>query len=304
MKRFVCWMALCLCLACLAPVAVGEGASDGAGTPLPQFLAEGAPSPDLSRAASLCVVANHCEYGEPMQTIRDVQIVRQVADALNAMTVTGLSDTVSSTGTYFAYALYDVDGATLLSASFQDGLLLGKDGRYAVTGLDALTSVEGVLLLGGWDDYWEAVSDREAEYERNFKPKYPESIFAVRGAAACELRPEEVIGVNISVSWVEEADRLNTNDPALIAQIMSALQAMQATGPAPEDGDGLSYTVTLYYMEPEGRFVRSVWFGFEGDRLECDTGVYALSGLDALFAIEGVDTLAYLRDHYMENRRR
>lgn len=268
--------------------------------PLVAFLTEDAHSPDLSQAGTLTVSVNHCEYGEPMQTIHNQEIVAKVASALSAMTVTGQHDQVATTGTYFFYCLLDSDGNSLFYTSFQDNLLMMPDGRYDVTGLNELYAIEGILLDTGWDDYWAEVEEQENEYLRSLKPDYPESIFTLRGYAASQLQLEDVINAEIYVSWNDEAGRLNTSDPELIRRVFSAMQGIQATGSAPEDGDGLTYFVKFSYMEPEGRFERSVWFRFEGDRLECDENTYRVSGLDELFAIEGVDVLAYLKEHYME----
>ena len=266
----------------LAPLGFGAEASTSEAIPLPAFLAGANEPPELSAAVELCVAVNHCEYGEPLQLIRDPKIVEQAASILSAMKVEGLHDLVSSTATYCSYGLYDAQGKCLISVEFQDGLLVGGDGRYDVSGLDALWGLDGVMLADDWDEYWAQASEAEDEYARSLRVAFPASIFTVQGLAASQLRETDVLHVSISVSWNKEAGRLSTDDPAMIRRIFAALQTIQATGDAPEDGEGQRYYVTLVYMEPEGRFERSVSFGFEGDRLECGELTYALSGLDGL----------------------
>ena len=101
---------------------------------------------DLSRAAKMQVAVNHCEYGEPVQNIADAQIIAEVIAALGGITVTGDHDSVASTGTYYAYSMYDADDTYLCGFAFQDGMLMEREGRFPITGLSALLAVEGVQL--------------------------------------------------------------------------------------------------------------------------------------------------------------
>lgn len=282
---------VCLCGSCLAAEAP---------VPLVSFAAKEGQAVDLSKAVELHGAVNHCLYGEPEQVITDAAIVQQAAKAVSAMTVNGLRDRVSSTGTYYNYCFLDADGASLLGVSFQDGLLMRDEGRYDVSGLNALFAIEGVLLADDWEDYWAKDDAAERDYLRNLSVSYPASIFDVRGYAASRLRKEAVTGVEIYVSWNDEAGRLSTSDPQTIARVFDALQGLRATGSAPEDGDGLTYFVTLYYTDPEKRVNRSVWFRFEGERLACDEKTYAVSGLEGLFASADADVLQYLREHFMD----
>lgn len=77
----------------------------------------------LSETVKLEVGVNHCEYGEPIQYIEDPQIISEVIKALSGMTVTGLKDTVSSTGDSTWYHLYDAQGNDICGFSLQGGLL-------------------------------------------------------------------------------------------------------------------------------------------------------------------------------------
>lgn len=267
---------------------------------LPAFLAKEETPADLSKAVTLRVGVNHCLYGEPTQTITDPAVVSQAVAALNAVTVTGLHDQLGSTETYYDYSLYDHEDKYLFGASFQNGLLMQNDGRYDVTGVEKLFAVEGVLLADGWNQYWGGVDQEESEYLQNLTPRYPCPILPLRGKAASLLRAQDLIGVDIYVSWNEEAGRLKTSDPALTGKVFQALEDIRATGPAPEDGDGQKFFVTLYYLEPMKRFTQSVWLEFEGNRLACGSNTYFVDGLEGLFAIEDVDVLDYLREHYME----
>lgn len=277
----------CVCLADKAPY-------------ITSFKSENGQSVDLSKAAELRVNVNRCEYGEPTQVIRDGETVRRAADAMGAITVEGLRDTLSSTATYYEFVFYDANGASLFAASFQDGLLMENDGRYDVSGLETLLGIDGVMLANDWDEYWEKADEIESEYLENLNVVYPASIFDVRGYESSRIQAEDVTGVEVYVSRNDEAGRLNTDDPETILRVFDALKGVKATGEAPEDGEGLTYFVTLRYTEEYTNIARSVWFRFEGNRLECGDKTYEVSNLDSLFGIEGVNVLSYLREHYMD----
>ena len=142
MKRVIRALAIVMGILCLPGLCYAQDAP----VPLVEFKAEDGRSVDLTKAVELHVAVNHCEYGEPMQIITDAEIVRRAANAVSAMTVDGLHDQISSTGTYYDYGFYDAQGYYIFGASFQDGLLMETDARYDVSGLDALLAIEGVML--------------------------------------------------------------------------------------------------------------------------------------------------------------
>lgn len=116
--------------------------------PLPEFLAaqHGKGSFDLTKATSLGLRINHCEYGEPEYTSADPATVLAAADAFSAIELTGNHDNVSSTGTHYIFVFYDAAGECICSAAFQDGMLMTVRGRYPVDGLDALFAAADVLM--------------------------------------------------------------------------------------------------------------------------------------------------------------
>lgn len=296
MRRVIGALAILIGILCLPGLCFAQGAP----VPLTEFDVKDGRVVDLTKAVELRVAVNHCEYGEPEQIIRDVEIVQKAADAVRAMTVDGLHDQISSTGTYYGYSFYDADGGYIFGASFQDGMLMETEGRYDVSGLDALFDIECIMLADDWNEYWRRDEEIERAYLSNLKVEYPASIFDLRGYAASRLSADDVTSVEIYVSWNDEAGRLNADAPELIARVFEALMGIRATGSAPEDGDGLTYYVTLRYIEQETGINRSVWFRFEGDRLECGEQTYSVAGLENLFDIEDVDVLEYLREHFMD----
>ena len=108
--------------------------------------ANGSEPYDLSPTTKLQVDVNHCEYGEPSQYITDSAIISNVTAALSGITVTGNHDNMDSTETYYVYSLYDAEDKYICGFSFQNGMLMEKEGRYPLSGLSALLSVEGIKL--------------------------------------------------------------------------------------------------------------------------------------------------------------
>lgn len=258
---------------------------------------------DLSGAAALQVLVNHCEYGEPPQYITDERVIADVVAALSGVTVTGDHDGVSSTETYYAYALYDAEGQYIGGFAFQDGMLMEKEGRYPVAGLDALLSVEGVMLEEGWEAYHAAEAERQGAYDDAFTAAYPMSVFAAGGyyTSLLENLPHErLLSADIRVMWYDDAGRLVTDDPAVLARLYDALSAARVTGEADGGGGAQKWTVTLRYLTETGG-ASSADLQFQGDTLsgyfsDAGTRQFTVTGLDALFTAADADVLTYLAE--------
>lgn len=258
---------------------------------------------DLSKAVTLQVAVNHCEYGEPVQRITDGKVIADVIDALNGITVTGNHDGISSTGTYYGYSLYDQEDAYICGFAFQDGMLMENEGRYPIDGLDALLAVEGVRLDEEWEAYHAAWSERQDAYDEAFVEAYPLSVFAAGGYSASLLQSiprDRLLCVDIRVMWYEDAGRLVSSNPAVVGPIYDALSAARVTGKADTGGRGQKWTVTIRYRNEAGE-TDSADLSFQGDTLlghfgNAGTRQFAVTGLDGLFAAADADVLTYLAE--------
>lgn len=259
----------------------------------------------LSETVKLEVGVNHCEYGEPIQYIEDPQIISEVIKALSGMTVTGLKDTVSSTGDYTWYHLYDAQGNDICGFSLQGGLLLKEDGRYTVEGLNALESVDGIMLIDDWDTYWDNLSDDRNIFEQNYRLSFPSSVFEVSGYYTNQLyhnvAPEDIVSVNIRIDW-SDIPPLRSNDREIIDAIYNAMCQMQVLGEASEEGTGETWYVEFYYKEPGENFYSNAYVSFCGNYLESDFAqggdtTYEVSGMDTLLEAADAEVLEYLKEY-------
>lgn len=298
--------AFLLAISCLA---IFYGCSRTVSEPLGLFefemMESGITEQKLSEAVMLEVGVNRCEYGEPIQYIEDSQIISEVIKALSCMTVTGLKDTVSSTGDYTWYRLRDAQGNDICGFSFQNGLLLGKDGRYAVKGLDTLESVDGIMLMDDWDTYWDAVSDKRNIFEQNYRLSFPSSVFEVSGYYTNQLyhdiSPEDFVSVDIRIDW-SDIPPLHSDDRAVINAIYSAMCQMQVLGQTSEGVSGKKWYVEFCYKEPGENFYSNAYVSFCGNYLESDFAqggdtAYEVSGMETLFEQTDAEVLEYLKEN-------
>lgn len=122
---------------------------------------KGVESIDLSQAQALVVTVNHCEYAEPVQIFYDTATITAAAKAMEKVTVTADHDYIDSTASIYGFIFEDAQGNTIGSVGFQydeEMLLLGKVGRYPITGTEELFSIKGILLSSkDWRDYHDGV---------------------------------------------------------------------------------------------------------------------------------------------------
>lgn len=256
---------------------------------------------DLSSTATLQVMVNHCEYGEPPQEITDPKVIADVIAALEGILVTGDHDGRFSTGTYYSYSLYDAADAYICGFAFQDGMLMENEGRYPVSGLSALLSVEGVMLEEEWEAYHAAYREKQDAYEAAFAPAYPTSVFAAGGynTSLLEGLPHDrLLSINVRVMWNDDAGRLVSDDPKVVAQLYDILSAAKVTGETDSGGNGQKWTITFYYVTEAGE-AGSADIQFVGDTLSghfsgAGTRYFGVTGLDALFTATDADVLRYL----------
>ncbi len=259
---------------------------------------------DLSKAATLYVMVNHCEYGEPVQCITDPKTVAAVTDALRGITVTGNHDGILSTGTYYVFSLYDEAGQQICAVSFQDGMLMESAGRYPVDGLSALLSIAGIKLEEEWEAYWEVYGEKQSAYEDAFVARFPMSVFAAGGYDTSRLidaDPAALRSVSVRVSWNSDAGTFYSDDPAVIERMYNAVSAMRVTRGKASGGDGQTWTVSFGFYNAEGGYLDSADVRFTGDTLtgyfsSSGTQYYAVEGLDAIFTAADAEVLTYLAE--------
>ena len=269
--------------------------------PLLTYLARerGKDTPFLpGEIAEFSVSVNHCEYGEPVQTIRDPEHVRAFSAALEDITVTGKQDSISSTETYYAYSVRDASGSSLFSFSIQRGLLERSDGRYGMTGLEKLLSLDGILYEDGWDSYWE---DR-AEKARAYRAGQKITGFPLTDAAGyefsriAETAPEGILGIQAYIDWNTEPGRLNTSDREEIAAIWNALSQV-TVGEKISSPPGQMWHMTFSFLAEGGTFYDSTYLAFQGNAVKIGDYYYRLTGIDQVYSSVDNGMLYYLRDY-------
>lgn len=265
----------------------------------------GADEIDLSGCTMLEVSVSYCEYAEPVQYFTDAVIIAKAQEAISCMKVTGLADMVSSTGESESYTFLDSRGNAICGFSFQDGLLLGKDGRYSVDGLDALFSIEGIKLAGEWKEYWEKQDELKSDYEWGYKIFYPSTVFELGGYWTNLLYKNidlaDIVTVNVKISWsdVESFTSSNRDD---IEAIYTALCDMKVTGETSSGATWQKWTVTFWYKVPSESFYSSAYLSFYGNCFISDFAqggntIYAVSGIETLFDAADAEVLKFLKEN-------
>ncbi|MCR4657984.1 MAG: hypothetical protein K5770_17430 [Lachnospiraceae bacterium] len=272
--------------------------------PLLEYLAREAGEEEpvsLSGLADISVNVNHCEYGEPTQIITDKTALEQFAKAVSEITVVEKEDEIFSTGTDTIYGAYDENGTRLLAFAIQDGLLEARDGRYSLSGLSGLLSVEGVMTPSDWEDYYEDYYRKASEYEEEVFDSGVEGMPLLDAAGygthiAGMVDAQMLSTVHIYIDWNNEAGELTTHDPEETAAVFDALKNIKV-GKEAEDASGQMWHLYLSYRNPEHTFLDEAWLGFRGDLVEIGDDYYELEGLDGLYESVDCDVLNYLKEN-------
>ncbi|NCB32358.1 MAG: hypothetical protein EOM64_00510 [Erysipelotrichia bacterium] len=256
---------------------------------------------DLSSTAYLLVSVNHCEYGEPTQCIADSDIIHQAIQAVTDMRMIGMKDHVSSTGDSSGVGFYDENDKRLGSFTFQDGLYVGKQARYSVSGTAKLWDIEGIMGIDQWDAYWELEEEKESSYEYDYKLLYPADIFSISGYHQNKLNGIAVSDIlAVSVSLKSQEKELETADPSVIEAVYHALSNMQAVSQKITDSSSSDWYIRIVYQNPGETFASSTYLSFlgrvlVGDLVGKDDRVYAVTGMDELLDCD-MENLKYLKE--------
>ena len=257
---------------------------------------------DLTNTAYLVVGVDHCEYGEPRQYIYDADIIRQAVQAVTAMYITGLKDNLSSTGDSSGVGFYDSNDKTLGSFTFQDGLYVGKNGRYSITGTGSLWNIDGIMGLDKWDAYWKDEEDKETDFEYEYQLVYPADIFLLSGYQQSKLNDisaSDILSVTVKLKSSEvESER--TDDPSVIEAVYNALSNMRATKKSSAGSVSADWTIRIAYQKPEETFASSTYLSFYGkdlisDLVEGGDYAYTVTGMDELLDCD-MANLKYLKE--------
>ncbi len=244
------------------------------------------------------VAVNHCEYGEPPQTIRDADTVRAFRNALEKIMVTEKEDSVSSTETYLAFSAKDKDGNPLFAFSVQSGLLERNDGRYGLSGLSDLMELDGVLYESGWNAYWEEQERMEREYgpEHIVSGAFLTEAAGYRFHRLAEHAPESILSVSGYIDWDAEPGRLDTSDRTEIASLWDAFSRMKI-GDRVSSPKGQMWHMIFTYLSDTGTFYDSVYLAFHGSAVKIGDNYYTVEGMEQLFGAVENSMLEYLRDY-------
>ncbi len=272
--------------------------------PLLEYLAreQGEEEPvSLSNLSKISVNVNHCEYGEPTQSITDEKALEQFKKAISEITVEGKEDEIFSTGTDTVYRAYDENGNCLLIFAIQDGLLEGYDGRYAVSGVSALSSIEGVMMAADWEAYYEDYNEMASEYKRAVSDSGLEGMPILDAAGygthlAGEADPEMLSDIWIYIDWNDEVEKLKTNDPVTVRAIFDALKKMKVKE-KDNNAPGQMWHLYLFYKNLEHNFWDEAWLEFRGNCVEIGDYYYRLEGLEGLYDAVDCDVLNYLKEN-------
>ena len=246
--------------------------------------------------ATLQVQVTHDEYGEPGQVIRDPRAIRQFADAVADIAVTGKADDIYSTSGGEGYSATDADGNTLFSFFIQEGLLVGRDGRYYAEGLGGLRSVEGVRHAEDWDEYWDVLEEKSDEYEDGLEVRGLSLLdvsFAMHQAH--EAGKENLVAANAYIDWNREAGVLATGAPDETGALFDAL-ARATVGARASSADGQMWHLTLDYSSDEVYAYNHAYLEFRGRCVEIGDYLYEVEGLDGILDSVDCAIFAYLRD--------
>lgn len=267
-------------------------------------------SVDLSLATELQVGVNRCEYSEPIQYIDDKTILTNVTKALQQIQVTGLADTISNTETYEWYKLLDSKGNRLCGFSFQNGLLLAKNGRYSVEGLDKLYAIEGIIHEEDWDDYWEDLDWQKREYEDAYSITYPANPLELGSYYTEQLYrnvpKENITSIRIYIDW-SDVEPFETSDPETIHAIYDCMMNMKISSKGKSEGSGLKWYIKINYKDPNKTFYEDTYLKFVGSTLVSDFAqsgdtYYTVEGLESLFTITDASVLSYLAENRNNNK--
>lgn len=267
----------------------------------------GMDSIDLSDAAMLEVSVDSCLEGQPIQYITDPDTISSAVEALLEIRVTGLADTVGSTGDSESYSFRNDEDKVIAVFTFQDGLLLGNDGRYSIEGEETLYSIPGIKHSDDWKAYREDLDEKESEYEDGFHIAYPTTVFALGGYVPDlinkDIGPDGIVSVAVSAHDYD-IERYTSSKKSEIEAIYSALCDMKVTGESSQEESGQDWYVTLYY-EPSGEnFYSSTYLKFNGDCLVSEVAkgydtAYTVTGIDKLFDVSDAEVFQYLRENRM-----
>lgn len=228
------------------------------------------------------VSVSYCEYAEPVQYFTDEVIIAKAQEAISCMKVTGLADMVSSTAESESYTFLDSRGNAICGFSFQNGLLLGKDGRYSVDGLAALFFIEGIKLAGEWKKYWEKQDELKSDYERGYKIFYPSTVFEPRGYWTNLLYKNidlaDIVTVNVKISW-SDAESFTSSNRDDIEAICTALCNMKVTG------------------ETSSAYLSFYGNCFISDFAQGRNTICAVSGIETLFDAADAEVLKFLKEN-------
>ena len=244
------------------------------------------------------VAVNHCEYGEPPQTIRNADMVRAFGNAVEKIMVTGKEDSVSSTETYIAFSAKDQSANSLFAFSVQNGLLERSDGRYGLSGLSDLMELDGVLYESGWNAYWEEQERMEREYgsEHIVSGAFLTEAAGYRFHRLAGNAPDSILSVSGYIDWDAEPGRLETSDRAEITSLWNALSRMKI-GNRVSSPKGQMWHMIFTYLSDTGTFCDSVYLAFHGSTVKIGSIYYTVEGIEQLFGAVDNSMLEYLRDY-------
>lgn len=268
---------------------------------LADFLARerGEESLPLDALAGFGVTVAYDEYAEPSQTVTEERAVRQFADALQSVKVTGKKDEVFSTEGYTAFSGYDADGNVILGLSIQAGLLERNDGRYALEGADALFSIDGVMYAEDWAEYWSSYNEKADAYEEQIGD--PEGMLLIEAAGYAMHRaglaaPEGIRAMSAYIDWNREAGRFSSADPQEIEALWTALSKIRV-GREEANPKGDMWHLNVDFIDPDDPAAGHAWIEFYGDYAKIGDGRYALEGIEELYDALDSDFFRYVRDY-------
>ena len=256
---------------------------------------------DFSYTKYVTVEVRRAYYSEPLQTIKDPQIVKKIVKALSGICVNKEEELQEDASTVYVYSLFDAEEQKIAKITLRDGNLIGRNGIYSAEGIENLQEIEGIFLELEWDEYWREQKQLDEKFDSVFRPAFPENVFRMSGRNASELfrhaskvnveRATLYMPYNYSLSYDVESERETTD------RILESLLKIQIPGTVSTAKEGQEWRIILDYKLGNATFPSSIEIVFFGNCFVSDAIHYEIEGTDKLLKLFHGETSKYLRDH-------
>ena len=212
-----------------------------------------------SEISKLVTGVDDISYGEPRQNdISDQEVVGLFSEAISGIQVTGKVDDITDNKTSFYYSGQDAKGKEIFSFSICDGMLVGKDGRYSLMGLEALTNVKGIISADGWTGFLNDQAAKADNYDETKTVSGASLTDAVGYSTALMAgkAPKNIIYLGGSIDSKEDMDPISLDQAKDLDNIWKAVSAMKI-GKEEKDPSGENWHLIFRFYGEHMNFCES-----------------------------------------------